>query len=58
MGPEQIAASLAEADRLHQEYLDELAAADRGEPAPPLDPATLGMPNLPATPDAGPRRSG
>lgn len=48
MNQDQIAESLAEADRLYQLHLDELAAADLGEPPPPLDPATLAMPNLPA----------
>jgi len=52
--PDQIQASLDEADELHAAYLDELAAADRGEQLPPLDPATLSCPNL--RPDAGPRR--
>ncbi len=52
--PDKIQASLDEADELHAAYLDELAAADRGEQLPPLDPATLSCPNL--RPDAGPRR--
>lgn len=55
MDPERIAELLAEADRLYEQHLAELDAADRGEPPPPLDPATLGMPNL--NPDAGPQRS-
>lgn len=46
LSKEQIAASLTEADELYEQHLEELAAEDRGEEVPPLDPATLSMPNL------------